>query len=94
MRGKRAKLLRRQAKAYVLYQLKKPLGEGYNTYHQVENRMSMEPVLDDDGFPRQDEDGTPLLGIKKKPGTITTGWHFRTIYKILKKAHYGRHRSA
>lgn len=87
MRGKKAKLLRRQAKAYVLYKLKKPLGEGYNTYHQVDNRLSMEPVLDDDGFPKIDGDGNPLVGVKKMPGTITCGWHFRTVYKMLKRVH-------
>jgi hypothetical protein len=65
MRGKKAKLLRRQAKAYVLFKLKKPLGEGYNTYHQVDNRLSMEPVLDDDGFPKIDGDGNFILNFWK-----------------------------
>ena len=90
MRGKKAKILRRMAASYVKHQLKKPLGEGYNLYHQADNRISMEPVLDEDGYPRRDEEGVPLVAPKPMPGTIHCGWHVRVIYQKLKVMTKGR----
>lgn len=93
MRGKKAKRFRLQAKKYVQAIMQKPLTEGYNEYYQVDNRMSMEPVLDADGLPRKDEGGQYMLAPKKIPGTAHCAWHVRVIYKLLKRNN-GRVRTA
>lgn len=93
MRGKKAKRFRLQAKKYVSAVMQKDLMEGYNTYHQVDNRLQMMPMLDDDGYPMQDGDGEFLVKPEMTPGTVHCGWHLRVIYKLLKKNN-GRIRTA
>ena len=93
MRGKKAKRFRLQAKKYVSAIMQKPLTEGYNEYYQVDNRMSMAPVLDDNGDPMTDQDGQYMLAPKKIPGTVHCAWHVRVIYKLLKRNN-GRVRTA
>jgi len=85
MRGTKAKRFRLQAKKYVSAIMQKDLMEGYNTYHQVDNRLQMVPMLDDDGLPMTDDSGMHLLKPEKTPGTVHCGWHLRVIYKLLKK---------
>lgn len=85
MRGKKAKRFRLQAKKYVSAIMQKDLMEGWNEYHQVDNRLQMMPLLDDDGMPVTDQDGEFLMKPEKTPGTIHCAWHVRVIYKLLKK---------
>jgi len=86
MRGKRAKKLRRIALQYVLTVMKKSAGEGRNEYNQAMNRIEWEPMLNPEtSHPMMDPDGFPLMKPGKAPGTITSAWHWRVMYKSLKK---------
>ena len=85
IRGKRAKALRRLAAQYVVTMMKKKLSDGHNVYNQAMNCKGWGPAPDDKGFPIQDTDGTPLMKIIDKPGTITCAWHWRVMYQQLKK---------
>ena len=85
MNGKKAKRLRRLA-TIICQQEKVPLGKGYNEYNQAMNRISWEPTKDGDGnIARDPETGDPLIKPGKAPGTITTAWQWRTLYKKLKR---------
>lgn len=84
MNGKRAKKLRRMALEYVVGVMKKGAEEGYNQYNQAMNRIEMQPSLDENGHPIL-VGGQAVLKPTKAPGTITSAWHLRTMYKHLKK---------
>lgn len=85
MRGKRAKFLRNLAASYVVGTMNKKLGEGCNEYNQAMNRIDWEPQLDDQGHPMKDPEGVALMKPAKAPGTITSAWHWRVMYRQLKK---------
>ena len=85
MRGSRAKHLRKMAAQLVLQNGAKGLGDGFNQYHQAMNMIQWEPQLDDEGFPMRDPEGMGLMKPGKFPGTITTAWKWRAMYKTLKK---------
>jgi hypothetical protein len=93
MRGKRAKLLRKAAASVCQNILKVKLSDGYNVYNQARNMRGWVPMTDADGFPMKDPDGTPLKKlVDDLPGTITSAWKFRTMYKNLKAQYKKRFR--
>lgn len=94
MRGKKSKRLRNMAMLYVRDIEKKPLGEGYNSYSYVENRVDWVPQLDNDGYPMLDGDGQPLMRPDRVPGTIFCDYLVRKIYKRLKRKYYDGLRAA
>ena len=83
MRGKRAKLLRKQAA-----QLVKDLPPEQNEYRQDMNCISWKQAFDPDGKPMFDGDGTPLIKPYNAPGTLHHMQPFMIMYKIMKKRHY------
>ena len=86
MRNKTAKKLRHMAEVICLKEGTK-LGEGYREYHQAMNCLRWEEFIGEDGLPMIDPDtGRPNMVVKPGPGTITTAWRVRAIYKQLKKA--------
>jgi len=85
MRGKRAKALRKLAATYVTTIMKKSLGDGYNVYNRAMNSKGWDSQLDDKGLPMKDPDGVLLMKVVNKPGTITSDWKWRNLYRILKK---------
>ena len=86
MRNKTAKKLRHMAEVICLKEGTK-LGEGYREYHQAMNCPRWEEFIGEDGLPMIDPDtGRPNMVVKPGPGTITTAWRVRAIYKQLKKA--------
>ena len=87
MNGKQAKKLRRMAEAYVKNVEKKPLGTGYRSYKQLDNRIEWQPILDDNGMEMLDPDGVPSMKTGKGPGTIYTEYLVRMIYHKLKRAY-------
>jgi hypothetical protein len=93
MRGKLAKKMRRMAEAYVKDVEKKPLGTGYRSYKQLENRIEWQPILDEDtGMPLLDPDGIPQMKTGKAPGTIYTEYLVRMIYHKIKKTYFAARR--
>lgn len=85
MRGKLAKKMRRMAEAYVKDVEKKPLGEGYRSYKQLDNRIDWQQMTDPDGKPMYDPDGMPSMTPAQVPGTIYTEYLVRIIYHRLKR---------
>jgi len=85
MRGKRAKALRKLAEKYTVGIMKKKISDGYGLYHTAMNKIEWQPQLDDAGLPMRDPDGVPLIKPGPAPGTITSAWQWRVLYRRLKK---------
>ena len=86
MRGKKAKHLRKMARA-ILQSKGIPLGKGYNEYRQAMNARAWKPVLDKEGKAMIDPlDGKPLMKFEKSnPGTIACAWVWRNFYQSIKR---------
>jgi hypothetical protein len=91
MNGRRAKKLRRAAAVMCTDVLNIKLGDGYNEYNQANNCVGWQMVMDDDGFPRKDPEGKPLMAVVNTlPGTCTCAWKLRTMYQNLKREYIKR----
>lgn len=84
MNQKKAKQIRRRTRELML-SLGMSLGEGHNEYEQVKNCTSWERANNPDGTIMRDQDGEPLMMLKKNPGTVQLKWRYRLFYKFLKK---------
>ena len=82
MNGRQARKLRNVAKGILLSQ-KVHLGEGYREYNVAMNSTQMVKDV---------VDGHHVVKAEKAPGTITSAWRFRVLYRLLKREYVAKWR--